>query len=42
LSCAAVTVLGFGPSVVVEDPPELREMVRKWAQAVAAAYDSHG
>lgn len=34
----AATVMGFGPTVVVEDPPELREMVQTWAQAGVGLY----
>lgn len=35
LQWAAVTVMGFGPSFVVEDPPELRALMAEWAQMMA-------
>jgi predicted DNA-binding transcriptional regulator YafY len=35
LPWAAVTVMGFGPTFVVEGPSELREMVAEWAVAMA-------
>lgn len=35
---AATTVLSFGPSVEVLDPPELRRLVFDWARAVAETY----
>jgi predicted DNA-binding transcriptional regulator YafY len=35
LPWAAVTVMGFGPTFVVEEPPELRQMVAEWAQTMA-------
>jgi predicted DNA-binding transcriptional regulator YafY len=38
LDWAASTVLAYGPIVEVLDPPELRELVYAWAQAVAKLY----
>lgn len=34
----AVTAFGFGPTLVVEEPPELREIVQDWARALIASY----
>ena len=34
LPWAAVTVLGFGPTFIVEDPPELRGLVAQWARTI--------
>lgn len=42
LEWAAVTVLGFGPTFVVEEPPELRQMVAEWAQQVAKMHAPAG
>jgi predicted DNA-binding transcriptional regulator YafY len=38
LEWAASTALAYGPIVEVLDPPELRQMVRDWALAVAGKY----
>jgi predicted DNA-binding transcriptional regulator YafY len=35
LPWAAVTIMGFGPTFVVEGPPELRDLVAEWAGAMA-------
>ena len=34
LAWAASSVLAYGPLVTVEEPEELRDMVRQWAQAI--------
>ncbi len=39
LNWAAVTAFGFGPILMVEEPPELRALVRTWAEALAAKYE---
>jgi predicted DNA-binding transcriptional regulator YafY len=38
LNWAAATASGFGPTLVVEQPAELRAMMREWAQATLEAY----
>jgi predicted DNA-binding transcriptional regulator YafY len=38
LQWAAATVFGFGPTVVVEEPAELRDVMRSWAEALVAVY----
>ena len=38
LGWAASTALAYGPIVTVIDPPELRQMVSDWAQAIAGMY----
>ena len=38
LNWAASTVLAYGPLVEVLDPPELRQLVRVWAQAIVNLY----
>jgi predicted DNA-binding transcriptional regulator YafY len=38
LNWAASFVLSFGPAVTVEEPEELRQIVGKWARAVAESY----
>jgi predicted DNA-binding transcriptional regulator YafY len=38
LPWAAVTIMGFGPTFVVEEPPELRELVAEWARNMAAMH----
>ena len=35
LNWAASTILAYGPVVEVLDPPELRQLVRDWAKAIA-------
>ena len=30
---------GFGPTTIVEEPSELREMMRTWAQALVSMYE---
>jgi predicted DNA-binding transcriptional regulator YafY len=35
LPWAAVTIMGFGPTFVVEEPAELRQIVAEWATAMA-------
>jgi len=40
LSWLASMALSFGTLVTVLEPPELRDMVRDWASAVAASYSS--
>jgi predicted DNA-binding transcriptional regulator YafY len=40
LAWAASTAFGFGPALLVEDPPELREMQRAWATALLTLYES--
>ena len=35
---AASTVLAYGPQVEVLEPPELRQIVRDWAQAIVESY----
>ncbi len=42
LTWAAATVLGFGPTLRVEEPAELRAILREWAQAVAGMYETSG
>jgi predicted DNA-binding transcriptional regulator YafY len=37
---AASTALAYGPIVEVLEPPELRRIVREWAQAVVAQYSN--
>jgi predicted DNA-binding transcriptional regulator YafY len=39
LEWAASTALAYGPIVEVLNPPELRQMLGKWAQAVVQRYD---
>ncbi len=36
---AASLALSYGPAVMVEEPEELRRLVREWAQAVARLYE---
>jgi predicted DNA-binding transcriptional regulator YafY len=38
LPWAAVTVMGFGPTFLVEEPAELRDMVAEWARTMAAMH----
>ena len=38
LNWAASTILAYGPVVEVLDPPELRQLVRDWAKAIANLY----
>jgi predicted DNA-binding transcriptional regulator YafY len=38
LGWAASTALAYGPLVTVLEPPELRQMVSEWAQAIAELY----
>ena len=38
LNWAASTILAYGPLVEVLDPPELRQLVRDWAEAIANLY----
>jgi predicted DNA-binding transcriptional regulator YafY len=38
LNWAASTILAYGPAVEVLDPPELRRLVRTWAQATVDLY----
>lgn len=38
LTAAASYALAFGPSVVVLEPPEVRQMVQEWAKAAAEQY----
>ena len=40
LNWAASNTLAYGPGVEVLDPPELRQLVRNWAQAIAASYEN--
>ena len=40
LNWAASTVLAYGPVVEVLDPPELRQLVRDWAQAIVPLYQN--
>jgi predicted DNA-binding transcriptional regulator YafY len=42
LNWAASSVLAYGPLLEVLDPPELRRLVRDWAQGVAALYPAEG
>jgi predicted DNA-binding transcriptional regulator YafY len=42
LNWAASTVLAYGPLVEVLGPPELRHLVRDWAQTVAGLYNMKG
>jgi predicted DNA-binding transcriptional regulator YafY len=39
---AASLALSYGPAVTVEEPEELRRLVREWAQAVAQLYANGG
>ncbi len=38
LNWAASSALAYGPTVEVLDPPELRQLVRDWAQAIVTLY----
>ena len=39
MAWAAATAFGFGPTTIVEEPSELREMMRTWAQALVSMYE---
>jgi predicted DNA-binding transcriptional regulator YafY len=40
VNSAAATVLAYGPSVTVLEPPEVRQLVHDWARATADLYPS--
>jgi predicted DNA-binding transcriptional regulator YafY len=40
LNWAASTVMAYGPSVTVLEPPELRQVLSEWAQSIAVLYKS--
>jgi predicted DNA-binding transcriptional regulator YafY len=42
LQWGAATALSYGPAAEVMEPEELRELVRQWAETVAAMYDLAG
>src|SRR5512133_123369 len=39
MAWAAATAFGFGPTAIVEEPSELREMMQTWAQALVSMYE---
>jgi predicted DNA-binding transcriptional regulator YafY len=42
LNWAASTILAYGPAVEVLDPPELRQLLRDWTQAILRLYNMKG
>jgi predicted DNA-binding transcriptional regulator YafY len=42
LNWAASSILAYGPQVEVLDPPELRRLLRDWAQAIVKLYPIEG
>lgn len=40
LHAAASTALAYGPAVIVLGPPEVRQLVQAWAQAIVQSYEN--